>query len=1166
MTSVVSEDEREFAPCSVCDTPNPPGAEYCDGCGIKLGRAQQIPDATPPETVGNGRYRVERLLGEGANKHVYLAHDTVLDRDVALSLIKGDGFGFWRANPAATARMLEEARVMARLGDHPHLVSVYDMGDEGARTYLVCQLMTGGDLQDLLEQVPERRLALNRALAITDQILQGLACAHEHGIIHRDIKPANIWLTREGAVKIGDLGLAMARAPSGLDLATAIVGTVAFMAPEQAVGQVPDERSDLYAVGAVLYAMLAGRPPFLGDDSVAVIDQHLHASPVALRWFNPTVPAAVESFVLRLLAKEPQLRPQSARAARAELQAITWSIDHETPNGPSAATRTDEGVLNPLDGVATEVFVGRRREMDLLRGLADAAFGGDGKVLLVGGEAGIGKTRLARELATYARMRGAEVLWGGCREDEGTAYAPWVQILGALVRTLDFDSLEELAGRRGGDLARILPSLVERLPGLKPPPELDAEQSRRRLYEGVSEFLCAAADRRPLVVVLDDVHWADAASLQLLLSVAESVGGARLLLVALFREEGAARVAALLPGSAEGSRFEWLSLEVLSPEEVERLVTLALGWDPDGEWLRSFYRSSAGNPLFAGEVLRLLSSEGTLGSVTPAVLETLLPDGVHGLLRRRVGLLTPAAQELLELAAILGAETAEAVLRRLASRPIGEFERALAEVEAARLLVRSTEDRLRGSLRFSHALLRATVLADLAPERRADLHLRAAEVLETGGETQGGDGGPSTAEIASHLAEALPLGDPAKAASYSLLAGGEAIARFAWEEAVRLFERGLDTCRATAGCAPHLEPSLAEGLGDASVALALRGEGIAAYERALASPATDRHSAPRLNLKIARAHVADRHFAEAGRAFDRALAELPAALARDTEDWQLWTALQLSRAEAFYHAGLLQELGPLLETLGPLVERHGTPRQRADLLAATTMFILRGDRYRPGPTGVTAASAELEARRAFDPDGSGLAGAHFRLGFVHLLRDEFEPARAHLDAAERTARDIGDRVRETQALVYLSQLERGLGRVQAASAVAKRAWEAAVRAGLPGYAAAAQSDLAWVLLREGHRLEAREQAGQALKTWGSGSTWPFEWLARFPLAAVAAGRGSLGEVGGHLEALLHPAQQLLPGPLTRAMERALEVLRGEGEGAAEAVEVVLGLAREGNYA
>ena len=1153
----------------MCETPNPPGSAYCDGCGVNLATVQGMPDAAPPETLGNGRYRLDRLLGEGANKKVYLAHDTVLERDVALSLLKQGGLGFWRVNPAARGRMLDEAKLMARLGDHPHIVSVYDVGEENGRTYLVCQLMTGGDLQGLLEQAPDHRLALTRAVTVADQLLQGLEYAHQLGIVHRDLKPANVWLTQEGGVKIGDLGLATAHGPGALTLAGVVVGTVAFMAPEQAAGQVPDERSDLYSVGAILYAMLAGRPPFIGDDTALVIDQHLHAAPVALRWFDPSVPVSVERFVLRLLAKEPDLRPPSAHAARAALQAIAWALEHPAaPSGPSPSGPGEESV-NLFDGTEVDVFVGRQAEMERLRGLADGAFGGEGRLALISGNPGVGKTRLAQELTTYARMRGAEVLWGHAREDENVGYEPWVQILGALVRWLDAESLGEIAEGRGGDLGRIVPSLAQRLPELARSPDLDLEQSRRRLFDAAAGFLFAAAWRQPLLLVFDDLHWADPASLQLLHFVLDAVEDVPVLVVGLLRsDEGEGDTRALLGKLAAHPRAVSLPLSGLSVADVERLVTLVLGWGPGTELLEAFHRQTAGNPYFVAELLRLLIVEGTIGDVAAADLETLLPSGVQDVLQRRLGRLTTGARTLLDGASILGLEPDPTILRRLSGLVSDEFDGALAECATARVLLRSADV----PLRLSHALLRATVLADLDPERRALLHLRAADLLQEWGRL--GDRSV-TGDVAHHLAEALPYGDVVKAAAYALQAGEEAAADYAWEDAIRHFDRGLLMCDESRSCFPDLLPQLAVGLGDALVALVRRAEGVASYEqavRAIGSPTSsmDRRKAcilsAQIHHRIALAYLAERQLPAALRAVDSALAQLPQeAHDRDRAEWELWLDVQLSRAEAQYYGGLLNEMSQLLRTLGPLTEAYGTPRQLADLLAARTALLLRASRYRPGPEAVTTAAALLAAREASDPGGPKLAGAHFWLGFAHLLRDDFREARVDLEAAARTARRIGDRVLEAQASVYLSQLERRSGLVQATRARARHALDTATKAGLPSYAAAAQGDLAWVLLREGHALEARAQALESLQAWETEAPWPFEWLARFPLAAVAAGRGAFDEVGEQLRAMLRPTQQVLPLALAAAVTAALQALETGDDDVAEAVAAALTEARLDNY-
>ncbi len=229
--------------CGGCGRANPPSSAFCNGCGKALPEAA-TPARTPtpapspalPASFAGGRYRVQRFLGEGGRKRVYLAHDTKLDRDVAIAAIKTEGL-----DADGLARVRREAQAMGRLGDHPHIVTVFDIGDEEgpdgrSQPYIVSQYMAGGDLATLLRGADDHRLPIDRALRIADQVRQALEHAHARGIIHRDLKPGNIWLTHDGTAKLGDFGLAVALDRSRLTVEGMMVGTVAYMAPEEALG------------------------------------------------------------------------------------------------------------------------------------------------------------------------------------------------------------------------------------------------------------------------------------------------------------------------------------------------------------------------------------------------------------------------------------------------------------------------------------------------------------------------------------------------------------------------------------------------------------------------------------------------------------------------------------------------------------------------------------------------------------------------------------------------------------------------------------------------------------------------------------------------------------------------------------------------------------------
>src|SRR3990172_819242 len=278
--------------CQGCGSSQPPNTKFCSECGQSLGTVAS-PARTPtpapsralPTSFAGGRYRGQRFLGEGGRKRVYLARDTKLDRDVAFSLIKTEGL-----DASGLARVRREAQAMGRLGSHPHVVTVHDIGEEAPQPYFIQEFMEGGSVQDIVDQAPEDHLPIDQALRIAAEVCQALQHAHDRGVIHRDVKPGNIWLTADGHARLGDFGLAGALDLSRMTQAGMMVGTVAYMPPEQALGGKAAPRSDLYGLGGTLYEMLTGRPPFSGHDPVAVISQHLNTPPVAPSFHNTSLP------------------------------------------------------------------------------------------------------------------------------------------------------------------------------------------------------------------------------------------------------------------------------------------------------------------------------------------------------------------------------------------------------------------------------------------------------------------------------------------------------------------------------------------------------------------------------------------------------------------------------------------------------------------------------------------------------------------------------------------------------------------------------------------------------------------------------------------------------------------------------------------------------------
>jgi len=260
-----------------------------------------------------GRYRLAEVIGRGGMGTVYRAVDLVLGRAVAVKLLPGL---LADQDPTSVARFEREARAAAAL-NHPAVVAVYDTGADETGRFIVMELVEGRSLEAILRD--QAQLDPDRAASVAARVADALAAAHAAGIVHRDIKPANVMVAEDGSVKVLDFGIARTRDTTTLTQNAAVLGTAAYMAPEQALGKPADERSDIYSLGCVLYALLAGHPPFTGDGAAAVLHQHANIAPDPLRAQNSRVSPALETLVMEMLAKSPSERPQTAAQVRDRL-------------------------------------------------------------------------------------------------------------------------------------------------------------------------------------------------------------------------------------------------------------------------------------------------------------------------------------------------------------------------------------------------------------------------------------------------------------------------------------------------------------------------------------------------------------------------------------------------------------------------------------------------------------------------------------------------------------------------------------------------------------------------------------------------------------------------------------------------------------------------------
>ncbi|MDP9238936.1 MAG: protein kinase [Chloroflexota bacterium] len=783
--------------CAQCGTTNPTSLKFCRECGSRLAATTASaasatpaePSAAPlPASFASGRYAVRSFLGEGGRKRVYLAHDTKLDRDVAFAAIKTDGL-----DADGVTRIRREAQAMGRLGDHPHIVTVFDTGEEtgAARVvepYIVSQYMAGGELTHLIDAAERRRLPIADAVRIATQIAQGLEHAHAHGIVHRDLKPGNIWLTESGVVKIGDFGLALSLDRTRMTMAGTMVGTAAYMPPEQAMGGATTAASDLYALGCVIYEMVTGRPPFVGDDVVAVISQHVNTPPVAPTWHTNECPAGLETLITRLLAKDPAQRPATASEV---LQALA-SVDVQSAPTEAVAP-SDEATSG---AIYARTFVGREAELKQLQAAFDGALSGQGALMMVVGEPGIGKTTVTEQLLTYVAMRGGRTLVGHCYEEGSLAlpYLPFVEAMRSYALVRERDQLQEELGTGAGEVARIVSEIRDRVAVELPPPG-NPEEERFRLFQAVTAFLRNASAAQALCIVLEDLQDGDKGTMELLVHVARNLSGARLLVVGTYRDVEVDRrhpLSAALADLRRVESFARIPLRGLTPDEVQRMLSNIAGQDVPYVLAEAIYRQTEGNPLFIQEVARYILESGLARRegglwVAPASLLTQIPEGLRDVIGKRLTRLSEECNRILSIAAVMGRDFSLDVLREVAGVPEEQLLSALEEAIGVSLLEERTEAR-DVRYRFTHAYFRQTLYGEMIAPRRLRLHNEVAKALERHYASRLDE---HAAELAEHFAHSSTEEDLRKAVHYGELAGQRAAAVYAHGEAARLLEQAL---------------------------------------------------------------------------------------------------------------------------------------------------------------------------------------------------------------------------------------------------------------------------------------------------------------------------------------------------------------------------------------
>jgi tetratricopeptide (TPR) repeat protein/tRNA A-37 threonylcarbamoyl transferase component Bud32 len=742
------------------------------------------------EYLQNGRYVVLKKLGEGGKGVVFKARDTALNRVVAIKVLKNAV-----ASEEAYSRFMTEAQAVAKL-NHPNIVSIYDIGKENEKQFFVLEFVDGENLRDLMGTYPEGKCDIQTVLRVGMDVCGALQYAHAQKVLHRDIKPENVMITREGTAKLMDFGLAKMIGQPRVTQEGVIVGTVAYVAPEVALGKDVDARSDLYSFGAVLYEALSGKSPFPGDVPIKVIFGHIHDCPVPLGKVNSKVPQALADCVMKLLEKEPEKRYQLAEDLFKALREISEEFLRETlvpSHKPSIV------VPSPRPIAAREIqLIDRVEEMNLLREAVDRAVRGEGGLVFLHGEAGIGKTRLTRELRAYARLRGMQVLYGRCpalfRMDGVPPYVLWNEVIRDYLEVCSPEQLYRVVGFYPAEVAKLVPELRQRLGAMPQSFPISPEMEQNRLFEAVTQFVTNISKESPLLVVLDDLQWTDSTSLLLLHYLARGVYRSPLLLLGAYRSTDIDAKHPLSPVLTELNRerlLQSVSLKRMSLNEISEMIKQILEQDDiPTEFCRLVYEKTRGNPFFAEEVIKSLKEEEIICREENKwkineVSRIEFPETVKSVVKARVSRLDDECQNVLTLASFVGNDFSCEALCGVT----GIEENKLLEIVEELLKTGLVKHRvLRGEAVcfFADIIVRDVVYEEVSPFRRKKLHNVVGCALEK----------VYAKKIDEHLGELalhfLESGDKDKALGYFLKAGDRAAKIYANSEAASYFQSALN--------------------------------------------------------------------------------------------------------------------------------------------------------------------------------------------------------------------------------------------------------------------------------------------------------------------------------------------------------------------------------------
>ena len=753
-------------------------------------------------------YRVAGKVGEGGMGQVYRAEDTKLGRYVALKLLAPEA----TRDQTAKRRLLAEAQSASVL-NHPNIVTIYAIEEIDGVDFIVMEFVEGETLTSYLAN--NGALPLTALLDVGIQIADALDEAHSVGLVHRDIKPSNILITPKGVAKVADFGLAkLVRLSTdeidreALTLAAnltgpgIVLGTAAYMSPEQTRGEPLDLRCDIFSFGSLLYEAATRARAFSGPSVLAIMHAIATVDPPPPSKLRPELPREFDLIIERALAKDKMRRYHSAREMADALRSLRSSITGTWSGLPI--------VFDPdLIDRSAPPFVGREPETRKLEGVLQQAIEGTGRIVFITGEPGIGKTSLSDEFLRRARKHqlGLLVSRGRCVEQYGTgeAYLPFLDAMGELLQAPGRERIAAVMRTYAPTWCMELPTAFVSSGSLEKLQQETIGATKERMMREMGDALGMLAAASPVVLLLEDLHWADPSSVDLLRHLSQRIATQRLLIACTFRPEDVERSGHPLKHyKAEMQAHnlcDELALGSWSREHITEYVDATFSPNDFPLDLTSLvHEKTEGHPLFAANLLQYLGERGDLSKVNGrwalvrplSEMDLAAPESVRAMISKKMDALDPEERRALQYASVEGTEFLSSVTARLLGVDEIDLEESLARIAKSHRLidVQGEEELPDGTLatryRFSHALYQNFLYSDLVNKRRVMLHKQAGEQLLN-------HYGKRAPQIATQLALHFEQGrDFGRAIEYLIHAGDHAAKLYGYAEAEEHYTRALN--------------------------------------------------------------------------------------------------------------------------------------------------------------------------------------------------------------------------------------------------------------------------------------------------------------------------------------------------------------------------------------